>query len=329
MTLLLAFACSRVVSNTGNGDTGPVEGELPFVPVAAAFDAATGEIVMVASEPAAALHALDPVTGAIRSAALSRHPEGVRVHGGLAAVTHRGALTVVDLAGPAQTLVATTGEGHGTAIVGATDAAFWLPHYDAPVWVVPLDGAPPFEVDVAELEDVGAVALHPDGERLFGVPGGRSPADLHAWRLGDATLTWQGDSPFHGDYEFDGIGTWITPDGERLVTTAGDVFRLAGRDGLDLTWAATFDAPAYAWGVATDTTRGRLYATGLGAEEEAVVYAYDLATLAPLGSATATGPGLPLLDGLFVGADGGVYVVFESPSVGAVVRIDADAFADG
>ncbi|MFM7099774.1 MAG: hypothetical protein ACKO3N_01225 [Verrucomicrobiota bacterium] len=109
----------------------------------------------------------------------------------------------------------------------------------------------------------GRWALHPDGRRLYLASTGTFPPDLFAYTVeaaaGQVVLRW--DSPYHGDHPM-APPLVCTPDGTRLLTGAGTVFRATGEPGTDLEFETSLGRLATAY--AMDPTNRAVFAAAGG-----------------------------------------------------------------
>lgn len=76
-------------------------------------------------------------------------------------------------------------------------------------------------------DNLGALRLHPDGDRLYGVSTNVSPDDVIRWDLdaADGGVNSTGNSPYHGTYSPCG-NLWLSRDGALAYTGCGVAYRL-------------------------------------------------------------------------------------------------------
>ncbi|MBI5207835.1 MAG: hypothetical protein HY934_08600 [Candidatus Firestonebacteria bacterium] len=77
--------------------------------------------------------------------------------------------------------------------------------------------------------------LHPNGKTIYGADNGLSPSDIEKYSIENGTAEYLYDSPYHGDYEMGG-NLWISEDGLRIFTRAGNVFRSSEIKNQDMTY---------------------------------------------------------------------------------------------
>lgn len=78
------------------------------------------------------------------------------------------------------------------------------------------------------------LAVDPNGQWLFSMDVGLSPSDIYKHNIQGVGIDSGDDSPYHGDYKVSG-DIWVTPDGQYVLTRAGDVFRVS-----DMTYVVSF-----------------------------------------------------------------------------------------
>lgn len=119
---------------------------------------------------------------------------------------------------------------------------------------LPRSANPDSPVASFQIRQASPIVLHPDQRAAFSITTDTSPSDITRWILGgssgEVTSSW--DSRYHGDYGMM-APLWIQPDGQRLYTGVGSVFRLNPAQEQDLIFvrnlpegpfsAMTFDAP--------------------------------------------------------------------------------------
>ena len=82
------------------------------------------------------------------------------------------------------------------------------------------------------------VKIHPSGTKIYGANNGLSPSDLERYSIVNNTVTVDYDSPYHGDYPFNG-NLWISMDGNSILSKSGVVVRATDDRQTDLTFKMT------------------------------------------------------------------------------------------
>lgn len=79
------------------------------------------------------------------------------------------------------------------------------------------------------------VKLHPSGDFIYGANNGLIPSDIEKYDITSGVANYLYDSPYHGDFEFDG-NLWISDDGKRLFTKSRRVFNSNSNQSQDMTY---------------------------------------------------------------------------------------------
>ncbi|MEO1405753.1 MAG: PKD domain-containing protein [Pseudomonadota bacterium] len=77
--------------------------------------------------------------------------------------------------------------------------------------------------------------IHPSGSKVYAANNGLSPSDVERYSINNGALTYQYDSPYHGDFSFCG-DLWIAADGESILTRCGVIVRAANDRPDDMTF---------------------------------------------------------------------------------------------
>ncbi len=75
--------------------------------------------------------------------------------------------------------------------------------------------------------------LHPSGNFIYGSDNGVSPSDVEKYDISAGTAHYLYDSPYHGDYSFDG-DIWISDSGDKLVSRSRNIFKLTEDQATDI-----------------------------------------------------------------------------------------------
>ena len=234
-------ADGQAASATVTVDVVPSARALPALPhgvVDAEYDTALDRLVMIDGAAGAALYVHDPVAGTEQRVALSLPPRCLclSVDGHTAVVGHDAWITVVDLDAAAvrKTIPVSTTVGDCAL---ASGWAHLFPSADQWVDVHSVELATGVERLGTGLLYAGErVRLHPDGQRVYGVTAGLSPAQLERWDVAGGPAAYAWESPYWGDHPM-GPDLWISRDGARLFTAAGTAFRTSSVQAQDMVYA--------------------------------------------------------------------------------------------
>jgi hypothetical protein len=80
--------------------------------------------------------------------------------------------------------------------------------------------------------------LHPSGKYIYGTNNGLSPSDGEKYDIQNGRANYLYDSPYHGDYEFNG-DLWMADDGTKMFTRSRNTFRLSSDRNLDMIYGGT------------------------------------------------------------------------------------------
>jgi hypothetical protein len=239
------------------------EGFVPFAHrvVDAEYSRSTDLLVTVSAGPPR-LHIADPGLGTARSVPLVLPPTAVAVSpdGRYAAVGHDGYISHVNL-----------GSGLVERVYPVTTRVFDL--------VLPGNGwvyAMPTEDGIQSIRcirlstgierphegySIGgetSIRLHPSGYYVYGANRDSSPSDIEKYSVADGTAEYLYDSPYHGDFDFDG-NIWISDDGLRLFARSGNVFRSSQVPSQDMLYAGHLEGVSFASWVEHSTAADRVF----------------------------------------------------------------------
>jgi hypothetical protein len=196
---------------------------LDFAIADAEYDSNNDAWVVVSQNPSE-LHVIDAEAQTYQSVSLSVTPQcvSVRSDGAFAAVGHNGYVSYVNLATRTvdQTYPVTA---DALDIVLATND--W-------VYVFPRQSYQIYAGTLAK--------IHPSGDYIYGADNGLSPSDFEKYDIRAGAADYMYDSPYHGDYDFDG-DIWISDDGSRLFARSGNVFNASDDPQTDMTYAGSLD----------------------------------------------------------------------------------------
>ncbi len=220
-----------------------VEFALSGTVIDAEYDSARDIVVVLAGNQLLLVDGLTgvetPVPLPEPGVALSLSPDG-----NFAAVSHTNSISRVDLRAEAtiDTVAVGAEEEMGDVVMGPEGLrAFGFPATGQWTNVTTLNFATGTFTEGQGGTSVreGTLAkLHPDGKRLYGANNGLSPSDIERYDLSSNTITLAYDSPYHGDYDFDG-DLWFSADGADLLSKAGVVTQLADQRSQDMNYLLT------------------------------------------------------------------------------------------
>jgi len=272
------------------GDTGVLqtEGSVPliFYVQDAEYDPWNELLVAVSVHPGDTLHVIDPEAGTTASIPLDLDPISVSVApgGGYAVVGHDGWISHVDLlGGEVLDLFAVTASAFDI-VAGGNGWAYVLPedggHED--IRCIDLLSGDEHLHTGSSVRQQTRAKIHPDGDRIYGADNGVSPDDIERYDIGDGVAVYHDNSPYHGDYEFNG-DLWMLEHGAYLVAHSGNAFWTTDDDATDMTYAGSL-APltAVRW-LDSSEERGRVYA--LDSNDATVVHSFDATYLNYQGNA--------------------------------------------
>lgn len=211
---------------------------LPFQVKDAEFSPLLNEIIAI-SGSANALYSLNPVDYTQRALPLPRVPRCVSVSldGSQAAVGYEGLVSLVDLENMSIIANKAVTTDALDIVLAPNGFAYVFPVRDQWENIHCLNLSTGAEYLGSGSIYAGTVArLHPSGNYLYAADNGLSPSDIekHDLRGGNSDLLY--DSPYHGDYAFNG-DLWFTQGGDRLFARSGNVFHCTTTESTDLTYA--------------------------------------------------------------------------------------------
>ena len=272
----------------GGGDEGGEEAtwwELGHTIADAEYDYVNDLVVTVSADDRA-LYVIDPATGSVDAVALNVDPVVVSVSpsGGEAVVGHDGWVSVVDLLSLSLSDTIACSVEVFDIVHGGNDMAYLFPLSGQWVDLTSLDLLTGEEHTDRSIRHYTRAKLHPDGEKIYGADNGLSPDDIERYDIGaDGVAEISYDSPYHGDYDFDG-NLWLGHAGSRIFTHSGNVFRSTDDVDKDMTYAGSLAGLGDVTWVDTVELIDRVYAVDEGSP--GTVHAYDHAYLASQGSLT-------------------------------------------
>jgi len=262
---------------------------LPFKPVAFDYSKKLDRLILVSANPNR-LHIYDPATSQTVSVALAQPPLSLSIgpDGVHAAVGHDALISSVDLE---------KGVVQKQLNVSAVVSNLVL----ASSWIYTIGGySSSYSVNIqtGEASRDNAAFMMSSGKlntavnAIYGPRDGTSPNDVEKWNISTGPMTAETDSPYHGDYCIYGP-VWFSPDGNRIYTGCGTIFRASADPKLDMyymssipgaTLIGSLDESA-ALGKIALLRQARAYYYG-DTVDESVIRMFESAYLQPMGQFT-------------------------------------------
>jgi uncharacterized protein (TIGR03437 family) len=159
---------------------------------------------------------------------------------------------------------------------------------------------------------------------IYGTRDGTSPNDVEEYDISTGPITRQFDSPYHGDYCIYGP-VWISPDGARVYTGCGTIFRASKDPSLDMYYLSTLPSSIQAFTESAAQQKLALIPTAAGSTAtvttDNVVRLFDSVYLKPLAQFTI--PPFVVLGTSF--AAHGKWVFYNANSTELIVLSEADS----
>lgn len=206
---------------------------LSYRPNAAEFSTVLDSIVTVSGNPNT-LHIYNPVSGNDKKVSLVQPPLSLSLSpdGLHAAVGHDALISYVDLL---------SGSVEKTYVVPATADKVVLS--SSWIYVMPVRQGGSVSVNIASgvvtpnnsvfFTNATGARMNTSVNAIYGTRDGTSPNDIEEYDISTGPITKQFDSPYHGDYCIFGP-VWFSPNGTRIYTGCGTVFRASKDPKLDM-----------------------------------------------------------------------------------------------
>ncbi|MDP4171530.1 MAG: S1C family serine protease, partial [Bacillota bacterium] len=101
-----------------------------------------------------------------------------------------------------------------------------------------------------------ALAIHPDGGKIYSMDIRNSPADIQMYQFTDGKNTTTYDSPYHGEYPFF-LNMKVSPDGKYIFNGSGVVLQTGSQRGEDMKYVTRLYNPFEE--IDFDLSRNRVY----------------------------------------------------------------------
>jgi uncharacterized protein (TIGR03437 family) len=205
---------------------------LPFKPVAFEYSKTLDRLILISANPNR-LHIYNTSTAQTVSVPLAQPPLSVSVSpdGLRAAVGHDALISYVDLEKGAVLKTFPV----PAVVTGIVAASSWIYTYG-----FGYSGSPQ-SVNIQTGQAVANTSaffmtgakLNTAVNTIYGARDGTSPNDVERWEISTGPVTRETDSPYHGDFCIYGP-VWFSPDGARIYTGCGTVFRASTDPKLDM-----------------------------------------------------------------------------------------------
>jgi hypothetical protein len=298
--------------------------------VDAEFSLTTNRIVSVSANPSR-LHILDPETQTVQSVDLPQVPTSVAVqpNGLFAAVGHNGFISYVNLTTRVVDRVYSVTTDVLDIVLPGNGYVYAFPRADQweEIHSILLSSGAETLSGGSSIYAGTLARLHPSGKYIYGANNGLSPSDFEKYAIGTtattgASATYLYDSPYHGDYAFNG-NVWVSEDGLRLFARSGNVFRSSEVRAEDMTYGGALSGmSAVEWAVQS-TAAGKIFAlpgSTFNATAASELRVYDSAFLAYRGASVL--PRFNISTGSF--ASRGRFVFTRADGARVYVLIQAD-----
>ena len=253
-----------VISSLTSLAPGNLYGVAPTV-VDAEYDLAGDRVIAVGTSPNALL-VLDATIPRQVVVSLPATPTAVSIRpdGRYAAIGHDGAVTLFDLTTMTVVRTVATQADVLDLVLAANNWAYVFPRRDQ--WVamrnvnlitgadLPSESYPPLYAGT-----VGR--LHPNGRHIYLADNNLSPSDFLKYQIADTLAERLYDSPYHGDYSFNG-NLWFNQDGSQLIARSGNIFRSTTDRATDMTYVGKLAGVGDVTGAVHSGPRGRIYVLG-------------------------------------------------------------------
>ena len=266
---------------------------LSYRPIAFEYSGPLNRLVLISSNPNR-LHIHDPSTSESVSVPLAQPPLSVAVSpdGKFAAVGHDALISYVDLAKGAVARQFNVPTVTSSIILGSA----WIYTYgDYSTSAYSVNIQTGQAVPNSGGSRMTGAKINTVTNAIYGTRDGTSPNDIEKWNIPTGPVTGGGDSPYHGDFCIYGP-VWISPDGSRIYTGCGTVFRASTDPKLDMYYLSSIPGVNQIAGFTESVSlrriallRRRVSFSSGNQPDEAVVQVFDSAYLQPAGQFTLEG----------------------------------------
>ena len=186
------------------------------------------------------LHILDMDDFSERRVTLAELPRrvGLSPDGTMAAISHPGLVSLVDLRTAARIDEQTYSADWGDIVLDHDNRAHLIPVRGQWVSLHSIE----FDADRSSLAGLlyekSQLRMHPSSNWIYFADRDLSPPDFGRYDLSQFPTITGGDSPYHGDYPIRG-NIWISEDGDRLLVAGGASFHASADPDMDLTYAGS------------------------------------------------------------------------------------------
>jgi hypothetical protein len=216
---------------------------LDFAIADAEYDSNNDAWVVVSQNPSE-LHVIDAEAQTYQSVSLSVTPQcvSVRSDGAFAAVGHNGYVSYVNLATRTVDQTYPVTADALDIVLATNDWVYVFPRQNQweQIRCIELPGGSESLQTGYQIYAGTLAKIHPSGDYIYGADNGLSPSDFEKYDIRAGAADYMYDSPYHGDYDFDG-DIWISDDGSRLFARSGNVFNASDDPQTDMTYAGSLD----------------------------------------------------------------------------------------
>lgn len=263
--------------------------DLSFNVIDAEYSKQLNRIIMTSSSPSYQLHIYDPIEKQDISVNLPLPPTSVSVgpDGTYAAVGHNAYISYVNLSTGLVVKTLPVSADVFDVVLAGNGYVYAFPRIDQWVLIHCVNIATGIETLSSGnyVRERTKVKLHPGGTAIYGAQNGLSPSDIEKYDISGGTAMYLYNSPYHGDYGMGG-DLWISEDGTRIFTRAGNVFRSSTTQSQDMLYNGALQGLSLVKSLAHSSAIGKIAAIpdlpygNTTADTEFWVFNYDYLTLA-------------------------------------------------
>jgi len=221
------------------------------------------DVIVIVSENPNELRVFDPSENSFTSVPLNLPPSSisVRLDGNNAVVGHNGWFSFVNLSTmQLENSYAVTANVHDI-ILAPNNWVYVFPKEDQweRIRCINLSNGVEAQHNGYSIYEQTKAKLHPSGNFIYGANTGLSPSDFEKYEIGNGTAQYLYDSPYHGDFPFDG-DIWISEDGSRLFAKSRRVFNASSIQSNDMTYNGELVGDGNVVALDYSTAANRVYA---------------------------------------------------------------------
>ncbi len=221
------------------------------------------DLIIAVSESPDEIRKYDPVTKSVESLKLNLPPTSVSVSkdGNFAAVGHNGSFSYVNLSTMKLDTYYPVTANVFDIVLAPNNWVYVFPKEDQWERIRCIELSTGVETSHSgySIFDSTKAKLHPSGSYIYGANNGLFPSDFEKYDITDGTATYMYDSPYHGDYDFDG-DIWVSEDGSRLFAKSRRVFNSYNDKSNDMTYNGELVGEGKVMTLDHSSKAGRVYA---------------------------------------------------------------------